>query len=85
MKRKYIVTEGPYGFEIAYVFEEHIAHVDMARKVGASKKDVLGAGFCTFVESEMKFVAWGESVSLDIPARERDEQIINKCLGLIGE
>lgn len=74
---KYI-RHSDIGFIIWPIFD-HVAHVDMATKVGGPNK-IISAGFCTLYGGIVK--CWGRSQSLDLESRDDDAKALAEQLDL---
>jgi len=77
MRMKYVIINNlcdfkdDIGFVIVPEFENHL---ELANKLGG-KRHCVGAGFIKFMDEKAR--CYGESVSLGIKSKERDEKIIN--------
>ena len=58
------------------LFENDTNHDMMARTIGARR--ILGAGFVSIIDG--KFYVFGESLSLNVPSRKEDNNILNRSL-----
>lgn len=76
MKSKYIIIKRA-GMEVPIVFSEFLMHDDVA-----GKNHVRSAGFCE-LDAAGKWIASGQSVSLNLSARPQDAEILNihLCVG----
>lgn len=74
MKSKYIILSS-YGMEVPVVFSPILQHDEVA-----AGKRVIAAGFCVYENNTWR--AWGKSVSLNIPSRPEDAEILNRTLCL---
>ena len=74
---KYIIVNGS-GPPLAIVFSPLLSH----REVASPFNDVVSAGFCYLLtEGTQNAVAWGESVSLGIKSRiKEDSAILSKLI-----
>lgn len=82
MRTKYIVGELPVANGTvlgAVAFPEYLEHAAMAQ-VFAANEELVSAGFFRVEGGEVQ--PYGESVSLRLPSRPEDAQIIAKAIGL---
>ena len=79
MKSKYIIVELE-GMEVPLVFSRFLQHEGVA---GAIPNKVCSAGFCELGPNG-KWITSGESVSLNLDARQQDAKILNEHVGITG-
>jgi hypothetical protein len=76
MKSKYIIIELD-GMEVPLVFPRFLLHEAVAMSVNNT---ICSAGFCE-LSSGGKWIAGGQSISLNLNARPQDAEILNGQLG----
>jgi hypothetical protein len=79
LNAKYIIVRDIFGNEIPIVFSPVIKHKTVAKIT--DKENIISAGFTIWEGS--RFIATGESISLEIKSRyDIDSDIINKHLNI---
>lgn len=73
MKMKYLILQNDRA-EAPVVFSQLLSHHDIA-----GGKSVCSAGFCE-LDEDGRWMAYGQSTSLNVRSRPQDAQILNRHL-----